>query len=118
MSHASHRGFLKIMLVEKLRETRAFAGFTRIFPDNEQSLAERKGLLWRAVPETDEWLPAYVVFGEGIFLALDEERVRRWETQANIVERSNGLEELSTDFASVGACVRAPSPHVFSCRTH
>jgi len=83
--------FSQITLVEKLRETRAFAGFTRIFPDNQQSLAERKGLLWRAVPAADEWLPAYVVFGEGIFLELYEERVRRWETQADSVERSNRL---------------------------
>jgi hypothetical protein len=83
--------FSQVTLVEKLRATRAFAGFTRIFPDNQQSLVERKSLLWRAVPAADEWLPAYVVFGEGIFLELDEERVRSWETQADIADRSNRL---------------------------
>ena len=71
--------FSRIMLVRKLRETRALSGFTRIFPDNNQGLEARKRFLWRSVPHgKGSWLPAYVVYGEGIFLELDEQRLRAW----------------------------------------
>lgn len=71
--------FSKIMLVEKLMETRAFVGFKRIFPENDQSIEEQKRLLWQNKPQAhDEWLPAYKVFGEGIYLELDEQRLKEW----------------------------------------
>jgi hypothetical protein len=88
------KSFSAIGLIHKLRETRAFAGFTRIFPYNQQSLAERKALLWRQLPPADEWLPASVVFGEGIFLELEEERVRTWESQPAVIERGNRLRSI------------------------
>ncbi len=75
--------FSRIVLVETLQETRAFAGFTRIFAENEQKISELKRMLRRREPQSDEenWLPAATVFGEGIFLELDEENLRRWETE-------------------------------------
>jgi hypothetical protein len=33
------------------------------------------------LPAAQDWLPASVVYGEGIFLELDEQRLRAWETQ-------------------------------------
>jgi hypothetical protein len=70
------------MLVDKLKETRALAGFTRIFPENEQKPEELKALLRRyALPGENSWLPAYVVYGEGIFLELNEKRLQQWLVQ-------------------------------------
>lgn len=83
--------FSSITLVQKLRETRAFAGFTRILPTNQQSIADRKALLWRDISAADDWLPAYVVFGEGIFLEMNERRVRTWETNPSVVQRGSRL---------------------------
>jgi len=68
------------MLVHKLRETRAFAGFTRIYAENAQKLGERKRMLRRVVlPDEQDWLPATIVYGEGLFFELNELIVRRWE---------------------------------------
>ena len=87
--------FSNVILIHKLRETRAFAGFTRVHPtDDGASLEDRKRLL-RKYPlyGKDDWLPAYVVFGEGIFLELDESRLRQWENRTNVSERVRRLDD-------------------------
>lgn len=86
--------FSKLMLVEKLRETRVLAGFTRAFPESDQTLEQKKAMLWRNVPQGDNsWLPAYIVYGEGIFLELNEERLQKWEKQTPVIERVRSLTE-------------------------
>lgn len=67
--------FETISLVYKLRETRAFVGFSRIFPQDNLSDKQRKELI-SGTPK--EWLPAVVVRGEGIFLQLKEDRINEW----------------------------------------
>lgn len=84
----------RITLVETLRETRALAGFTRVFPENEESLEERKLALWRVPPEQPRrWLPAYIVHGEGIYIELNEDRLRVWEQQVEKIGRLRNLAE-------------------------
>lgn len=78
--------FSHITLVHKLRETRALAGFTRVFADTDRDLASQQAKL-RINPPDKMWLPAYMVFGEGIFLKLDEKRLQRWEAQQEIQDR-------------------------------
>lgn len=71
--------FSGVSLVTKLRETRVFTGFTRVLPEDGRNREERKTLLWRTTPLQDkQWLPAYVVFGEGIFVRFDEVRLNHW----------------------------------------
>jgi Domain of unknown function (DUF1998) len=82
----------RITLIDKLRETRALYGFNRVFPDSVNGLAQRKALLWRRPPTyKDSWLPAYVVYGEGIFVELKEEPLQEWENGAAVLERVSGL---------------------------
>ncbi len=72
--------FSRVMLVHKLRETRAFAGFTRVYPENSQKLPERKALLrCENLSENEDWLPATIVYGEGLFFELNEKILRLWE---------------------------------------
>ncbi|MFY9225833.1 MAG: DUF1998 domain-containing protein [Blastocatellia bacterium] len=85
--------FSRIMLVDKLRETRVLVGFSRIFPENQQSLEEKKQLLWRYPDRVEEnWLPAYTVFGEGIYLELDLKKLEEWENRQEIIERIGSLD--------------------------
>ncbi len=87
------RYFSRLMLIHKLRETRALKGFTRVFPENQQSLEARKDMLWRRKPEGREsWLPAYIVFGEGIFIEFKDELLRAWEGSGEVVRRAKALE--------------------------
>jgi Domain of unknown function (DUF1998) len=85
--------FSRIMLVSKLRETRALAGFTRILPENDQKLDIRKAMLRKNISnqDNDDWLPAYIVHGEGIFLELKEELLRIWELQQKVHQRMSPL---------------------------
>ena len=86
--------FSNVILVHKLRETRAFAGFTRVYPHSGGTLEERKRLL-RLDPmhRRDDWLPAYVVFGEGVFIEFDEDRLRLWENRNDIKMRMKRLND-------------------------
>lgn len=67
--------FKRISLVHKLRETRAFAGFSRIFPQDNLNDKERLRLISKV---EKKWLPAVIVRGEGIFLQLDEDKLSAW----------------------------------------
>lgn len=77
-----------VNLVEKLRETRVFTGFSRLVagggPTEEQKIAD---LRITVLPEGQRWLPAYTVFGEGLFLTLNESRLAAWETRPEVLER-------------------------------
>jgi hypothetical protein len=84
------RLFSHVTLVHKLRETRALTGFTRVFAETNRDLASQQGML-RLGPPDEMWLPAYMVFGEGIFLTLDEELLRQWESQQAIQDRVTPL---------------------------
>lgn len=92
--------FARITLVDKLRETRAFSGFNRIFPENDQGLLDRKRLLRRSEESADRWLPAHIVFGEGLFFELRSELLERWEARAAVPER---IDELADRFTRVTA---------------
>lgn len=82
------RKFSRIMLVQKLRETRVLAGFTRVMPANDQTLDQRKALLWAHLPIRErDWLPGYIVFGEGIFIDFSEEELKRWEQLVAVHDR-------------------------------
>ena len=78
--------FGRVTLVQKLRETRALTGFTRVFADTDRGLAELQAML-RREPGPERWLPAYVVYGEGIFFTLSEEQIQQWEVRGDVLER-------------------------------
>lgn len=88
--------FSRVNLVEKLRELRVFYGFDRL----EQSKDPLAGMPQKAMnqlfrePPTEpysKWLPAVEVFGEGIYIELDEKRIFEWQRDQKkwIAERIN-----------------------------
>lgn len=66
--------FTRIALLHKLRETRAFEGFSRIYPSGP-SREEQRDLFMET---RKRWLPAIVVRGEGIFLQFSESGLQQW----------------------------------------
>ena len=68
-------GFKRVALLHKLRETRAFDGFSRI---NTSALSryERRALFAQGEVK---WLPAIIVRGEGIFVEFSHEQISAWE---------------------------------------
>ena len=74
----------KVNLVERLRETRAFYGFDRLNQNNSPLAGmpdEAMRQLFRVPPTQpqDRWLPAIEVFGEGLYLELQEDRIAEWQ---------------------------------------
>ncbi len=77
--------------VDVLRETRALRGFTRV-RDGELKLTEGKAMLRRAsLTPAQDWLPAYVVKGEGIYFELDAARLAAWEARAEVQARAQRI---------------------------
>jgi hypothetical protein len=74
-------GVSLVHAVPTLVKTTALAGFTRIMP-KAQPLGEGKELLRRNPHTTSaQWLPAVQYVGEGIFIKLDDEKLKTWEQQ-------------------------------------
>lgn len=69
--------FSRIALLHKLRETRAFEGFSRIYSTGLTRI-EQRGLF---MEQPKRWLPAIVVRGEGIFLQFSEARLQQWNAR-------------------------------------
>ena len=86
--------FDRIGLVRKLRETRVLAGFSRLLPIDDPAGAT---LLPVVESNSISWLPATVVYGEGIFLQLNPDRLREWIAKPGVASR---IEELSRHYNS------------------
>jgi Domain of unknown function (DUF1998) len=48
-------------------------------------------LLWREEP-AESWLPAYLVFGEGLFFEFREALISEWEQRPDVIARVSGLD--------------------------
>lgn len=71
-----------VVLIERLREVQALAGFTRLEAAGEDSTAKLAPL--RRGPA--EWVPAAEVRGEGLFLRVSEPRISAWLETARPLE--------------------------------
>lgn len=77
----------QIKIVGRLREVQVLEGFRRITPDESvQAPLSRKPL---------QWLPANELYGEGIFIRLNEKKVSEWEKKnvhryKRLVDRAKG----------------------------
>jgi len=78
------RFFKSISLVPKLRETRAFVGFSRLSPE-EKPISQRRKELRMGTKE--DWLPAVEVFGEGIFIEFNPDALSEWAERASVINR-------------------------------
>jgi hypothetical protein len=71
----------EVRLITRLREVRALQGFSRILPPGGP---ETMAPLFSSDPD---WRPAIEVKGEGLFIAVEAERLRAWEDDERIVRR-------------------------------
>lgn len=70
-------GLDRVMQVSRLREVRVLQTFTRVEAPLESDPRERFAPLTGAAGT--DWLPGIEVSGEGVFLRMDTDRLRRWE---------------------------------------
>lgn len=67
-----------IKIVSRLREVKVLKGFRRIDPAGDPDNAENFAPISKSPLN---WLPAIQMFGEGIFIKLNEESVKKWESE-------------------------------------
>jgi hypothetical protein len=84
----------RIVLVHRLREVVALAGFTRFesaAPDieGELDMGVRRASLAREV----SWLPAFENKGEGVFLQFSAQAIQNWLARPDVQKRALGLAE-------------------------
>lgn len=85
--------FSQIKIVGRLREVQVLEGFRRISPDDSNiAPLSRKPL---------EWLPGNELYGEGIFIRLNEERINEWE-QKNQLRYTKLIARASDNFLAKG----------------
>lgn len=91
-----HKYLKSISLVPKLRETRAFVGFSRLQPDYSMSIAEKKKMIRL---HEEDWLPAVEVYGEGVFFEFDEDALHQWaelpEVRARIANLNGSFQVIN-----------------------
>lgn len=85
----------RVVLLDKLREVRAFCGFERISPDDNiiQPMSSQ---------QPSSWLPATEVYGEGIFLEFNQDIIANWEYEMpkEIQQRMEDFKARQADAAS------------------
>ena len=84
-------GVRHLVRVDRLKAVKVFKGFTR--------LVEGEEIVPPDIVGESDWLPAIELYGEGIFLALDEEWLKEWEQTPAVVSR---LDSLLPRFAQSG----------------
>lgn len=122
-----------IAQVTRLREVRALRGFSRLGPCEVQGVGEDEPVgrfsLYGSdkkiapelvsadlgkLPRTQKWLPAIEVFGEGIFIRLNEDKLQLWEQNPDVIRRAAILarrREANAGFLPV------PSPRLILLHT-
>lgn len=101
----------RIRRVETLTETRALRGFTRVRDDDLKLTVGKSMLRRRTLPPEHDWLPAYVVKGEGIYLELDQTWLREWEQHPEVLARAQKITDHYGTVAQLrGTGARGISP--------
>jgi hypothetical protein len=71
-----------LIRVDRLKAVKVFKGFSRLGVEE---------IVPPDIVGESDWLPAIELYGEGIFLALDEDRLKEWEQTPAVVSRLNRL---------------------------
>jgi len=86
----------RIVLLDKLREVRAFCGFERIEPNDKPIIMHDQR------PNSPAWLPATEVYGEGVFLEFDQMAIQQWESNLSDSFRTR-LQDMVTRHANTSS---------------
>lgn len=76
------QGISHLVRVDRLKAVKVFKGFTRLGGEK---------VVPPDIAGKADWLPAIELYGEGIFLALNEDRLKVWEQTMAVVSRLNRL---------------------------
>lgn len=81
----------KLVSVVRLRELRALTGFSRYEPAGTDGESKDIEPVRPDLNKNINWLPTTEVFGEGIFLTLNEQQLQEWESHEEVLARTGRL---------------------------
>ncbi|MET8014691.1 DUF1998 domain-containing protein [Streptomyces sp. NPDC005271] len=89
-----------VVVADRVREVRALEGFTRYEPNSGDGEEGEGGRVVSVNTQARAlWLPAIETYGEGIFIAVDEERMSAWERIPSVRDWTRRIEgNLSASF--------------------
>ncbi|MEU7511389.1 DUF1998 domain-containing protein [Streptomyces sp. NPDC042898] len=89
-----------VVVADRVREVRALEGFTRYEPSSGDGEEGEGGRVVSVNTRSrTQWLPAVETYGEGIFIAVDEQRLRDWEELQSVRDRTRRIElDLDASF--------------------
>lgn len=104
-------GISQINLVSKLIETRVLYGFSRIIEpisisNNPLDIVKEGKKKLFMYPDNHKWLPAYQVFGEGIYIEFDDNLLSDWEEKYYHSRRFGQLKKRVIDASDNGVEVK------------
>lgn len=104
-------GITQVNLIPKLIETRVLYGFSRIkeppsISVNQHIIIENGKKKLFIEPEKHNWLPAYQVFGEGIYLEFNDKILTKWEEKFIGSKRFKKLHERISNARNSGIRVK------------
>lgn len=82
--------FHSISLVEKMKETQALIGFSRLTPRQNLPPSEFEKDL---SIEKKSWVPAVQTQGEGVFIRFNEERIKKWASNPKVISRAGMIKK-------------------------
>lgn len=86
-----------IVLAHKIREVVSLVGFNRIKPNNNEDKFNNRNIRKNPV----NWLPGIEMFGEGIFIKINEQKISEWEVKYNtrfkMIKRHSAGSLIQTD---------------------
>lgn len=103
-----------LVRVERLREVRALTGFTRITPKGQELTPREPAKL--SAEDRPSWLPAIEVFGEGIFITLNLERLHKWEQEDGVRVRVAALNKQLEQAAQARGSEAPLEPYPLTAR--
>lgn len=87
-----------VVVADRVREVRALEGFSRYEPTPGDE-GEGGRLISVNTARRAKWLPAVETYGEGIFIAVDEESLRSWESLTEVRDWTRRIErDLDASF--------------------
>lgn len=101
--------FDNIVLIEKLTETRALTGFSRLNPPGSGGMGQQN--IAPLSKRKLTWLPAVRAFGEGVFLTLNQKFLDGWSGREQVRQRYEQIQKrLNEVHTSRSREVREISP--------
>ena len=83
----------QVALINKIKKVTAQKGFTRVDPIDRTDSGVHTVKHVEIQSKSRDWLPAYEVYGEGIFVEFDQDRLDEWSSNPIIQQRASLLNE-------------------------